>query len=128
MIANCTLEMLNHSSAAARRWTTTGQAAARRTAQLPGPRIAPFQIGDEASDLLHSPFVKARKPFLKTFFDATERRRPEDYPPEEEEWRSDRSRQQQPPDSPNDEKDAELFGNLDPRVSQAIVSGQSRDA
>jgi hypothetical protein len=67
------------------------------------------------------------KPPLKAFFDATESGRPEYYPSEDQEWRSDRARQQQAPNPTHDQKDAELFGYaLIGGVSPAIVSGLTR--
>ena len=71
--------------------------------------------------------MKPRKPFLEAFFHATESGRPKDHPSEDQEWRSDRARQQQSPDPTDDQKDAELFGYaLDRRVRLAIVRGLTR--
>ena len=100
---------------------------AQRPTRLPGPWIAAFQIGDEASDLHHALFMQPRKPLLEAFFNASERGRPKDHPSEDQEWRSDRARQQQPPDPADNEKDAELFGYaLGRRVRLAIVRGPPR--
>jgi hypothetical protein len=128
MIGNCTLESLSDSSTATLSCgAKTGQTAIRCHAHSPSPRIASFQIGDEAGDLHHALFMEPRKPPLKAFFNATKSGWPKDHPSEDQEWRSDRARQQQAADPANNQKDAELFGYaLIGRVHPAIVRGLTR--
>ena len=94
-IGNCTLESARRFKRSGRsERSESGQAARAVTAQSPGPRIAPFQVGDEASDLHHALLVEPRKPLFEASFHATKCGRPEDHAAEDQEWRSDRARQQ----------------------------------
>ena len=71
--------------------------------------------------------MKPRKPSLEASFNATESGWPEDHPSEDQEWRSDRARQQQAADPTDNQKDAELFGYaLNRALRLAIVRGLTR--
>jgi hypothetical protein len=82
-------------------------------------RIPPIQVDEEAPDLSHALAVSPGESIRKCDLDALEDAGPEDHPAEDDEWASDRTRQQQSPDAGDDQKDTDLLGHL-PDPLQAL--------